>query len=311
MDLTLVPFGYSESEDRLVDVHQVQSGKLCGCICPSCKAPLIARKGTKKAWHFAHDSSSEIFKELEKCTYSFYVSARMMARQLIGDSLEVALPGYEIYLSEKIPVSHRLVQVSEYVTKHRKVQLSDVVLDADINGQRFDILGYVEGHALAFIFTYPGRDDLERLGSYDDRKSGVVAISLDGLRDEFRRLETTNYSYGEILADYISNDAKSKKWIYHPRQQLAKDKAEIKLKIAVEKEKKTAKNTRRVPKGRSAFKDELFVGLKDVQNSKIHNKKFRFICRLCNSEWDGLGNADATCKICRNSLLVTRIELDS
>lgn len=311
MDLTLVPFGYSEAEDRLVDVHQVQSGKLCDCICPSCKAPLIARKGSKKVWHFAHDSSSEVLKELEKCSYSFFVAARMMARQLIGDSLEVALPGYELYLDEKVPLSNRLIHVSERVTKPRQVQLTDVDLDAEINGQRFDILGYVDGHALAFIFTHPGRDDLHRLENYDYRKSGIVAISLDALKDEFRRLQTPNYSYGKILSDYISNDSKSKKWIYHPRQQHAKDKAKLKLKIALEKEKKAASKTRGQSGARSAFQDKLFVGLKNLKTQKVNDQRFRYICRMCNSQWAGVGNADATCKICGESLLVSRVEIDS
>lgn len=310
MDLTLVPFGYSESEDRLVDVHQVQSGKLCGCICPSCKAPLIARKGGKKIWHFAHDSSSEVFQKLEKCTYSFFVSARMMARQLIGSNLVVALPDYRIHLNEKDSQSHQAVHVSELVTKSRQVQLIDVVVDAEVNGQRFDILGYVDGHALAFLFSHPGRDGFSHLENYSESKLGIVAIALDGLRDEFRRLQNPNHSYGDILANHITNDTKSKKWIYHPRRQHAGEKAKLKLKIALSEIKKRTNQNRRESRWRSPLKDEILVDLGSVQKEDISDKKFNFICRLCDSSWVGVGNADAMCKKCRNALLVSRIELD-
>ena len=311
MDLTLVPFGYSESEDRLVDVHQVQSGKLCGCICPSCKAPLVARKGSKKIWHFAHDSNSEIFRKLEKCSYSFFVSARMMARQLIGDRLLVSLPDYEIHLKDEDANFHHPVRVSELVTKSKQIKLSDVVVDAEVDGYRFDILGYVDGHSLAFIFTHPGRDSFNRLENYEDSRFGVVTIALDRLKDEFIKLQTPDYSYGDILSNYISSDTKSKKWIYHPRQQRVEKIAKSKLEAALEKEKKKDFGNKRNHKERSAFNDKLFHGLDSLKKADVSGKKFRFTCRLCDSTWDGVGNTDATCANCRNALLVSRVEIDS
>lgn len=44
------------SDGRLVHVSDVQNGLKCGCICPACKSPLIARQGKKRDWHFAHVS---------------------------------------------------------------------------------------------------------------------------------------------------------------------------------------------------------------------------------------------------------------
>lgn len=311
MDLTLVPFGYSESKGRLVDVHQVQSGKRCGCICPSCKAPLIARKGNKKIWHFAHDSGSAAFQKLEKCTYSFFVSARMMARQLIGDSLEVALPDFEIVLSGKGPQSAYPVRVSEQVTKSGRVRLSNVVVDAELNGQRFDILGYVGGHALAFFFTHPGRDGFTRTGNHGESETGIVAIALDGLKDEFRKLQSPDYSYGVILTNYISNDTKSKKWIFHPRQQQAEGKARERLKKALSETGRTISPTRKLPERQDSFSKGLLAELGRVEKAGIRGRQFKYVCRLCNSSWVGAGNADATCRQCNNSLLVSRIAIDS
>ncbi|SDJ99961.1 Competence protein CoiA-like family protein [Ferrimonas sediminum] len=39
---------------QITSINDVQSGLACGCICPSCGEPLIARRGDKNAHHFAH-----------------------------------------------------------------------------------------------------------------------------------------------------------------------------------------------------------------------------------------------------------------
>ena len=195
--------------------------------------------------------------------------------------------------------------------RSRQIQLNDVVVDTEIDGHRFDILGYVDGHSLAFVFTHPGRDRFHRLDNFEDTKSGVVEIALDELKDQFRKLQTPDKSYGDILSKYISNDIKSKKWIYHPRQRRAQIVAESKLKVALEKVKKRSISSPRIYRERSRFDDGIFQDLGSLQKTDISDDKFRFICRLCNSTWDGVGNADASCAKCGNALLVSRVELDS
>lgn len=40
-------------------VGEVDRGAACGCFCPVCASPLIARQGRLKEWHFAHEASQE------------------------------------------------------------------------------------------------------------------------------------------------------------------------------------------------------------------------------------------------------------
>jgi len=54
--LNHIPFGLRENDKAIVDVYEVKRGRECGCICPSCRTPLIARQGEEKVWHFAHAS---------------------------------------------------------------------------------------------------------------------------------------------------------------------------------------------------------------------------------------------------------------
>lgn len=47
-----LPFG--ERGGQLVHIGEVPRGKACDCVCPSCKVPLVARKGQRLSHHFAH-----------------------------------------------------------------------------------------------------------------------------------------------------------------------------------------------------------------------------------------------------------------
>ena len=40
-------------------VGDVPRGAACACFCPDCSSPLIARQGTEKEWHFAHEGGQE------------------------------------------------------------------------------------------------------------------------------------------------------------------------------------------------------------------------------------------------------------
>lgn len=40
-------------------VGDVPKGAACGCVCPTCSSPLVARQGQENEWHFAHEASQE------------------------------------------------------------------------------------------------------------------------------------------------------------------------------------------------------------------------------------------------------------
>lgn len=63
-------------------VSEVPRGAASNCFCPTCGAPLIARQGQEKEWHFAHT-----FGERPECT----VGALNLLRRLAKEYL-VALP---------------------------------------------------------------------------------------------------------------------------------------------------------------------------------------------------------------------------
>ena len=309
MNLTLVPFGYLNSQKKLVDVHQVPSGKLCGCLCPSCHAPLIARKGNKNVWHFAHDSKSELFTALEECSYSFFVSARMMALQIIGNRLKLKLPKYEITLSEYLPMLEGYVEVTETVTESRQVIMENVSVDTKLAEFSVDLLGYVNGYPLAIVFSHPGRKSHWRSQKSPEDKAGVLEISLDALRDRFRLMDSRNDSYSDVLDDYISTDVASKRWIFHPRFQHSKTLATSKLSDKIAKLRKQPIGRKDKPKKRPIFDERIFEEFGEKKSYQKTYTKYRFDCRLCNATWLGTGENNASCSHCGTSLVVSRSEI--
>ena len=65
---------------QLIDVDNVPVGNKCGCFCPACKEPLIAKnQGTKRMHHFAHQSGTE-------CDYAFESMLHVLAKEKIREA---------------------------------------------------------------------------------------------------------------------------------------------------------------------------------------------------------------------------------
>lgn len=66
-----------DGDGAFVYVDNVLTGKRCGCFCPACKEPLIAKnKGIKRIHHFAHQSGIE-------CEYAYESMLHMFAKEKI------------------------------------------------------------------------------------------------------------------------------------------------------------------------------------------------------------------------------------
>jgi len=103
-----VPFGLKES--TLYEPNGVPNGKACGCICPACKRPLIARQGAATP-HFAHAPG-------EDCARGFETAVHLAAKQIIAERKEVRLPIVEYqstlqYAPSKVHTAERLLRLDE------------------------------------------------------------------------------------------------------------------------------------------------------------------------------------------------------
>lgn len=217
IETNLIPFGLREKDGVFVDVFDVSRGKRCGCICPSCKTSLIARQGDIKEWHFAHATHSTYARTEKVCEFSFYVSVRMMARQVISEKLELVLPRYEDAISDIHESTGREVSIPFLVANQQKILLTQVEVEKTFAGIPIDIVGKVGSYRFAIFFSHPGRNVPSSLYSPGDQKCGIIDISLEPLARLFSPSKGREKSYQDILQEYLTNHIESKTWLYHPR----------------------------------------------------------------------------------------------
>jgi len=294
IEISLIPFGLRENDGEFVDVADVPRGKLCGCICPSCKSPLIARQGNLKEWHFAHASRSVYSRTERECQFSFYVSVRMMARQVIREKLELVLPRYEDVVSEYNESSCSRISIPFVVTEQRKIILTDVEIEKTFTGVSVDIVGKVADFHFAIYFSHPGRSVPNILSDPADKKCGIISISLELVARLFSQSKGNKESYHDILKKFLTYHVESKRWLFHPRYEYCKNEARKKL----EKdniEKTAAQNI-----------DRLNTSMSSVPVDKEPNNKLgNYECVICHASWKASNQNGNICPKCNTHLYVT------
>ena len=80
------------SKGQLVNVDDVRTGNECGCFCPACKEPLMAKnQGLKRIHHFAHQSGTE-------CDFAYESMLHLLAKEKVRNAFldnEEFLMGFE------------------------------------------------------------------------------------------------------------------------------------------------------------------------------------------------------------------------
>ena len=84
-------FSWAENaEGQMVHVDSVPRGLLCGCFCPYCHEPLLARKGSVKAHGFAHHSE----KRAANLKICYMVIRYKLAEQIVQQRKRIHVPSY-------------------------------------------------------------------------------------------------------------------------------------------------------------------------------------------------------------------------
>lgn len=89
-------------------VGEVPRGAACGCKCPVCASPLIAKQGDKVDWHFAHEAGQERI----ECEAGAMNMLRRVAAEYMQAQAAPVLP----------PYSQRVSARSEFQTETELVQ---------------------------------------------------------------------------------------------------------------------------------------------------------------------------------------------
>jgi hypothetical protein len=187
----MIPYGRHVKTDRLLHISEVDRGLACGCVCLSCKADLIARKGEVRLPHFAHSSESE-------CGGACETILHKLAKQIIADRMNVYLPDvtWEHKGSTKVVKPGMLLHIDSVSLEERMGLITpDIVTRKVVKGETRELLIEVA----VTHFCGP-----EKIALIRERRLPCIEIDLSGV-------DTWDPA---VLADLVVKDA-PRKWIYN------------------------------------------------------------------------------------------------
>lgn len=189
-----LPFGLRAGQ--LVHVSEVEAGRACNCVCPSCGHPLVARKGVRKMHHFAHASDSE-------CAHGVETALHLAAKQLLEAERCIRIPAVtlDFEYSHKRPwliQAETLVRFDELRLEHRLGSITP------------DILVYAQDRPLMIEVVVTHAVDEFKLHKLKQLGISTLAITLTG----FEREPTWAALRHEVI-----EATHSKRWLYNARSE--------------------------------------------------------------------------------------------
>jgi hypothetical protein len=89
-------------------IGEVERGAACGCTCPECGSPLVAKHGNEKEWHFAHEGGQE----RPECEAGAHNMLRRLAVEYLQGQQVLELPDFR----QRVKVRSPLRELSEEVS---------------------------------------------------------------------------------------------------------------------------------------------------------------------------------------------------
>lgn len=186
-----LPFAI-DIEGKLVEIKDVVSGLACNCICPHCKAKLIARKGDLKIHHFAHKG--------DECLYATQTALHLAAKEILSKTDFFTLPS--LYVSSGSEMGPKILLYNESEVKLESVILEKrfhtIIPDLILASCNFEIILEIRvTHSVNAI-------KLDKIKSY-----GIAALEIDLSKLE-RQISK------DLLKDILIKQTNLKSWLFHP-----------------------------------------------------------------------------------------------
>ena len=169
---------YGLRDGHVVSVEELnvetESGKKCNCICPRCKAPLIARiRGQIRREHFAHDGTSD-------CVGAYESALHLLVKEVIQEGAKIKLPpivssltGNGFFVFDDYILSNAFVSGDTLIEPDN----GKTEIEKDLGGIRPDIIIEYSGKKLIIeVLVTHAVDDNKRIKI---REMGISCIEVD------------------------------------------------------------------------------------------------------------------------------------
>lgn len=183
---------YGLKDGMLTHVSEVHSGLKCGCVCPACKSPLVARKGSRNVHHFAHYENTE-------CAGNVETTLHLLTKDILSKEKNIVLPEMHLNL--------RSGGKSWEFFGEKTIHYDKVVLETRIDDIVPDVVVYSDGRPLLIeicVTHFVSPEKTEKI-----KKLGISAIEIV-LDDMDKDLFNVEELRKKLLFETIN-----KEWIYN------------------------------------------------------------------------------------------------
>jgi hypothetical protein len=234
-----LPFGLDEN-NNFVHISNAERGKKCGCVCPSCKSPLIAAKG-RIQHHFRHANDNES----ESCSES---AIHLAAKDIILKKKQITLPNCVSIISEYDSKGKEHKEEEIVVQTGTVIYFDSVVAEKELYGMEADILAAKEGKELVIEIFYRHKVD-------EHKKEKIINANISAIEIDLSKLMYEDIKTPESFWAYISNPEHIQ-WLYNAREIGIKKDLEIKLKEKIQNIEEEYKNQERERKQQEEEKEK-------------------------------------------------------
>lgn len=185
---------YALMDGMVISIEQVERGAKCGCICPSCGEPLVAKKGEKVMHHFAHQSGYE-------CEYAYETALHLLAKEILNETKKFRIP--------KVMLHFESYKQPELISDAIEIEVESVDLEQRYDNVVPDVVIESKGHKLFVEIYVTHVVDSEKLKKI--KKMGISTIEID--LSECDRLISKNE-----LTDILLSDRTEKHWLFNTKE---------------------------------------------------------------------------------------------
>jgi hypothetical protein len=192
---------YAVKNGQLVHVDEVDRGLACGCVCPACAGPLLARKGAERRHHFAHATGVD-------CQGAVETILHRLAKECLSELSAIDLPQYILEL-QHAPRAGASIKSSYQVLFPSCVDIRAVQIEKRTAGIIPDVtLTTTSGQLLVevVVTNVVSRDKLRVL-----RRNSMATLEI--------RLDRRDAWHSRaVFRERLIHDLSFKRWLFHPDQ---------------------------------------------------------------------------------------------
>ena len=214
-----LPFGLTEN-NIIVHIANVESGKACNCVCPSCGSSLIAAKGAKNQHHFKHASTNECDGGLESAIH-------LAAKQIIIERRQIKLPEYTMIESAFDSRNMRHIESKTIVKSGTKIFFDSVKEEYALKGMKADILGVKKNNKLIIEIFYRHKVEDQKIEKIKEANISAIKIDLSDLTPD----DVTNWEKFWLCV----NDPMRAEWLHNAKASTHYPEIANKLKDKIQK----------------------------------------------------------------------------